>query len=257
MPSSATPAIYTLSLHDALPIFPVPDRDPRERDPPHGALGHRLPPLRRREGRGPARRRAEPRRAGRAVRAAGLDPHLQRSQRPGNRSEEHTSELQSRGHLVCRLLPHPRSTLFPYTTLFRSFLYQIAIRENEIRHMGLSGIGFRRFGDAKAEVPHVAALNLAALVALFVPRDLIRTCNVVSGLEIDRKSTRLNSSHVAISYAVFCHTRDLHSFPTRRSSDLSCTRSRSARTRSATWGSRASASAASATRRPRSRTSPR
>src|SRR6266508_4281151 len=38
------------------------------------------------------------------------------------RSEEHTSELQSRGHLVCRLLlrRQPRSTLFPYTTLFRS-----------------------------------------------------------------------------------------------------------------------------------------
>src|SRR5437870_1554752 len=33
------------------------------------------------------------------------------------RSEEHTSELQSRGHLVCR---PPRSPLFPYTTLFRS-----------------------------------------------------------------------------------------------------------------------------------------
>src|SRR5690554_3948704 len=39
----------------------------------------------------------------------------------------------------------------------------------------------------------------------------------------DRKSTRLNSSHVRISYAVFCLScdhRDLHSFPTRRSSDL-------------------------------------
>src|SRR5437660_777334 len=35
-----------------------------------------------------------------------------------HRSEEHTSELQSRGHLVCRLAP--TSTLFPYTTLFRS-----------------------------------------------------------------------------------------------------------------------------------------
>src|ERR1035438_2077615 len=34
---------------------------------------------------------------------------------------------------------------------------------------------------------------------------------------IDRKSTRLNSSHLGISYAVFA---DLHSFPTRRSSDL-------------------------------------
>src|SRR5688572_2538293 len=39
---------------------------------------------------------------------------------------------------------------------------------------------------------------------------------------LDRKSTRLNSSHSQISYAVFCypHHRDLHSFPTRRSSDL-------------------------------------
>src|SRR5690606_35793646 len=37
----------------------------------------------------------------------------------------------------------------------------------------------------------------------------------------DRKSTRLNSSHVKISYAVFCGLhRDLPSFPTRRSSDL-------------------------------------
>src|SRR5437870_4441100 len=42
-----------------------------------------------------------------------------------SRSEEHTSELQSRGHLVCRLLFEmirrpPSFTLFPYTTLFRS-----------------------------------------------------------------------------------------------------------------------------------------
>src|ERR1039458_7576622 len=42
-------------------------------------------------------------------------------------------------------------------------------------------------------------------------------------IERDRKSTRLNSSHLGISYAVFCSgdPRDLHSFPTRRSSDLS------------------------------------
>src|SRR5262245_16005870 len=36
----------------------------------------------------------------------------------------------------------------------------------------------------------------------------------------DRKSTRLNSSHLGISYAVYCYLRGLHSFPTRRSSDL-------------------------------------
>src|SRR5690625_2944820 len=38
----------------------------------------------------------------------------------GARSEEHTSELQSRGHLVCRLLSHASFRLFPYTPLFRS-----------------------------------------------------------------------------------------------------------------------------------------
>src|ERR1039458_1475566 len=48
------------------------------------------------------------------------------------RSEEHTSELQSLRHLVCRLLLEmirrpPRSTLFPYTTLFRSRRVVIAL----------------------------------------------------------------------------------------------------------------------------------
>src|SRR5437762_71258 len=45
-------------------------------------------------------------------------------QRP-SRSEEHTSELQSPMYLVCRLLPHPRPPLFPYTTLFRSVVLLI------------------------------------------------------------------------------------------------------------------------------------
>src|SRR5947209_6513513 len=48
-----------------------------------------------------------------------------RGRQSHRRSEEHTSELQSRQYLVCRLLLEmlrgpPRSTLFPYTTLFRS-----------------------------------------------------------------------------------------------------------------------------------------
>src|SRR5699024_2060405 len=47
------------------------------------------------------------------------------SQRVADRSEEHTSELQSRFHLLCRLLLYPATlahTLFPYTPLFRSGL---------------------------------------------------------------------------------------------------------------------------------------
>src|SRR3712207_7889838 len=83
---TATTEIYTLSLHDALPISsPAARKGPRSRIPPrnvHARGAPRTP--------SPSLRRAPP--AGRArVRRAG-------------RSEEHTSELQSRQYLVCRLL---------------------------------------------------------------------------------------------------------------------------------------------------------
>src|SRR5690606_39876645 len=65
---TATPDIYTLSLHDALPISQPPRPSPA-----------------------PPRQRAHWRRRGRC-------------RRPDRRSEEHTSELQSRENLVCRLL---------------------------------------------------------------------------------------------------------------------------------------------------------
>src|SRR5258707_2140308 len=82
---TATTEIYTLSLHDALPISHR-ERLPRGAASAAGALicGARSSPAARR-GRGRLRRR---RRANRAPR----------------RSEEHTSELQSRQYLVCRLL---------------------------------------------------------------------------------------------------------------------------------------------------------
>src|SRR4051812_49712503 len=60
----------------------------------------------------------------------------------------------------------PRSTLFPYTTLFRST--SVAVRDDPI-------------DDHRADRP------------VAEPR-----------LKVDRKSTRLNSSHMSISYAVFC-----------------------------------------------------
>src|SRR5699024_8992716 len=53
-----------------------------------------------------------------------ISPHLQDrlfEMTDAGRSEEHTSELQSRFDLVCRLLRRPACTLFPYTTLFRSW----------------------------------------------------------------------------------------------------------------------------------------
>src|SRR5690349_23302287 len=79
----------------------------------------------------------------------------------------------------------PRSTLFPYTTLFRSRAARLRARRRQGAHLlhppaerhRLRGPrAFRREGPRHPHAP--------------VPRD--------------RKSTRLNSSHVEISYAVFC-----------------------------------------------------
>src|SRR2546430_8730729 len=83
----------------------------------------------------------------------------------------------------------PRSTLFPYTTLFRSGTNpwnQAAANQN------LASLA-EKFGGGGH--PRVSAIS-------FEPGDLPRAREVARGL--DRKSTRLNSSHSQISYAVFC-----------------------------------------------------
>src|SRR5256885_11009519 len=79
----------------------------------------------------------------------------------------------------------PRSTLFPYTTLFRSVFMEI------------DGKRFFRTGD----LGHVDEDGY-----YFITDRLKRMINA-SGFKVwpaDRKSTRLNSSHLVISYAVFC-----------------------------------------------------
>src|SRR3712207_8776454 len=73
----------------------------------------------------------------------------------------------------------PRSTLFPYTTLFRSLVEAVALRP-----------------DAAASWPTARALAASGW------RDMTRLAR--GDPDIDRKSTRLNSSHANISYAVFC-----------------------------------------------------
>src|SRR5439155_25714874 len=74
--------------------------------------------------------------------------------------------------------PPPKPTLFPYTTLFRSLRWH---RQ-----------GFRMFWRRKSAPRQVETRLSAETIALDHPHTP------------DRKSTRLNSSHVAISYAVFC-----------------------------------------------------
>src|SRR5438132_963025 len=139
------------------------------------------------------------------------------------RSEEHTSELQSHSDLVCRLLlpPPPRSTLFPYTTLFRSLAGAGARGDDADDLVRKAAVDRDLDPELGQEVHDIFCTAVDFGVALLAAIAL----DLGHGLwppEGDRKSTRLNSSHTVISYAVFCyrHHRDLHSFPTRRSSDL-------------------------------------
>src|SRR5260221_3490843 len=76
----------------------------------------------------------------------------------------------------------PRSTLFPYTTLFRSLSQSILL-------------------DIYTPEERGSAMALFGVSVMVGP---------VLGPVIDRKSTRLNSSHTVISYAVFCLKKKKH-----------------------------------------------
>src|SRR5258708_16754005 len=92
--------------------------------------------------------------------------------------------------------PPPRSTLFPYTTLFRSVfvIHEPMDRLHEKmgvfrEYMHFNGLAFLTHGTPEGErskIFEIVDLNQ-------------RGC-----IDLDRKSTRLNSSHQIISYAVFC-----------------------------------------------------
>src|SRR3712207_8988729 len=85
----------------------------------------------------------------------------------------------------------PRSTLFPYTTLFRSLL----VREK----------AHTREGDAIAAARRrLPMVEVNAQIPLRGARGEVPLIDVFEGRGQDRKSTRLNSSHANISYAVFC-----------------------------------------------------
>src|SRR2546430_11941243 len=99
--------------------------------------------------------------------------------------------------------PPPRSPLFPYPTLFRS--------EREDRQavhlLHLHGLGPRQPCRDLGE-PH---LEKAVLVARADRLGIDRHRQPEAALERDRKSTRLNSSHSQISYAVFCLKKKIDS----------------------------------------------
>src|SRR5437870_9104251 len=87
--------------------------------------------------------------------------------------------------------PPPRSTLFPYTTLFRSHSPMPGNPHEEMI----------RAPDVAFIAPHPP-----------MPAGRVRFVGEVVAMVVDRKSTRLNSSHVAISYAVFCLKKKKHNY---------------------------------------------
>src|SRR5690349_23531411 len=89
------------------------------------------------------------------------------------------------------LPPPPTSTLFPYTTLFRS---NIVINEQ----WSING-GIRWEHNEGANRSDVYNTTVGATLGTITPGPTFKTED-----NLDRKSTRLNSSHVEISYAVFC-----------------------------------------------------
>src|SRR2546430_11557195 len=85
----------------------------------------------------------------------------------------------------------PRSTLFPYTTLFRSVESQSMVAY------------YLRIEDGLLGKPDSRAQALYGLLAEEYASDSV-DLRIESSAGRDRKSTRLNSSHSQISYAVFC-----------------------------------------------------
>src|SRR3712207_8985477 len=85
----------------------------------------------------------------------------------------------------------PRSTLFPYTTLFRSGRTRVCTPARGFRYE-------RRFEATSGRGPQHAVQPAGGIVELGERGQRLRSAPQ------DRKSTRLNSSHANISYAVFC-----------------------------------------------------
>src|SRR2546422_8484377 len=93
----------------------------------------------------------------------------------------------------------PRSTLFPYTTLFRSGGDRVEGRVGNLTssYRGLTNVICADTKDANSQLSRGAKARQRLLSAM------------LSHL-LDRKSTRLNSSHGYISYAVFCLKKKKH-----------------------------------------------
>src|SRR5256886_10172656 len=93
----------------------------------------------------------------------------------------------------------PRSTLFPYTTLFRS-----ALPPRRIIAIGISTGGPNALQFVLSQIP--ADFQSTIVIVQHMPEGFTE----MFAKRLDRKSTRLNSSHSQISYAVFCLKKKAH-----------------------------------------------
>src|SRR5438874_9150959 len=96
----------------------------------------------------------------------------------------------------------PSSTLFPYTTLFRSAFFDTFGIVDATTQGGPAGatqiLVYKVYYDGvKAADLGGSSAQSAVLMAIVIALTVVQ-------FKLDRKSTRLNSSHVEISYAVFC-----------------------------------------------------
>src|SRR5690606_41703858 len=104
--------------------------------------------------------------------------------------------------LYLSILPRPpSSTLFPYTTLFRSLAFRNAFYFGEKLERIALRLGFQLRIQLKTVPNQFYFISVWKLLHCFFQ---------------DRKSTRLNSSHVKISYAVFCLKKKM------KSADVAC-----------------------------------
>src|SRR2546429_7063538 len=87
----------------------------------------------------------------------------------------------------------PRSTLFPYTTLFRSLSIEVAAPRSRAGAGDNVDVGLT-----------VRSVRVGHAFPTYVTPKVVLRAELVDATGADRKSTRLNSSHGYISYAVFC-----------------------------------------------------
>src|SRR5215475_13173111 len=143
------------------------------------------------------------------------------------RSEEHTSELQSREKIVCRLLLEQkkqqlRRRLQPpkQNALVHLPCFDCSAFAGLGEPLFVERRGFFFFNDTATTEIYTLSLHDALPILLGERPGAADRVQVRSGLhasaddrEQDRKSTRLNSSHVKISYAVFCLKKKKHTPP--------------------------------------------